>query len=49
MYNLDLKKRTATAKYYAGSGWASAGQQYADSVMSKATKFQADLDTLNGT
>ena len=25
-----------------------AGQQYADSVMSKASKFQADIDTLNG-
>ena len=41
-------EHTAAAKYYAGSGWASAGQQYADSVMSKATKFQADIDTLNG-
>ena len=41
-------EHTAAAKYYAGSGWASAGQQYADSVMTKATKFQTDIDTLNG-
>lgn len=41
-------EHTAAAKYYAGSGWASAGQQYADSVMSKSVKFQADIDTLNG-
>lgn len=41
-------EHTAAAKYYAGSGWASAGQGYADSVMSKASTFQRNIDTLNG-
>ncbi|MDB5189374.1 MAG: hypothetical protein JWL82_331 [Parcubacteria group bacterium] len=41
-------EHTAAAKYYAGSNWASAGQVYANSVMSKADTFQKDIDTLNG-
>ena len=41
-------EHTAAAKYYAGSGWASAGQGYADSVMDKASTFQRNIDTLNG-
>lgn len=36
----------AAATYYAGSGWATRGQTYANSVMGKATKFQADIDFL---
>jgi len=41
-------EHTAAAKYYAGGNWASAGQVYANSVMAKAAKFQADIDTLEG-
>lgn len=41
-------EHTAAAKYYAGSGWASYGQSYADSVMSYAAQYQADIDTLGG-
>jgi membrane-bound lytic murein transglycosylase B len=41
-------EHTAAAKYYAGGNWASAGQVYAGSVMSKAAAFQADIDTLEG-
>lgn len=40
-------EHTAAARYYAGGNWASAGQSYANSVMDKAAKFQADIDTLN--
>lgn len=36
----------AAATYYAGSGWATRGQGYANSVMAKATKFQSDIDFL---
>jgi len=36
----------AAAQYYAGSGWATRGQVYANSVMGKATKFQQDIDFL---
>lgn len=36
----------AAATYYAGSGWATRGQGYANSVMAKATKFQQDIDFL---
>ncbi|MBY0111061.1 lytic murein transglycosylase [Patescibacteria group bacterium] len=36
----------AAATYYAGSGWATRGQTYANSVMAKATKFQEDIDFL---
>lgn len=41
-------EHTAAAKYYAGGNWAVAGQGYANSVMEKARKFQADIDTLGG-
>lgn len=41
-------EHTAAAKYYAGGGWATAGQVYAGSVMAKAAAFQADIDTLEG-
>lgn len=41
-------EHTAAAKYYAGGAWASAGQPYANSVMSKAAQFQSDIDTLGG-
>lgn len=41
-------EHTAAAKYYAGSGWASYGQSYADSVMNYAAQFQSDIDTLGG-
>jgi len=36
----------AAATYYAGSGWATRGQGYANSVLAKATKFQQDIDFL---
>jgi len=36
----------AAAKYFAGGNWATAGQSYAASVMSKAAQFQEDIDTL---
>ncbi len=41
-------EHTSAAKYYAGGNWAVAGQGYANSVMDKATKFQKDIDILNG-
>ncbi len=42
-------EHTAAAKYYAGGGWASgAAQAYANSVMSYASDFQADIDTVSG-
>lgn len=41
-------EHTSAAKYYAGGNWAVAGQGYANSVMEKAKKFQADIDTING-
>ncbi len=41
-------EHTAAARYYAGGNWAVAGQGYANSVMEKARKFQADIDTLGG-
>jgi len=40
-------EHTAAARYFAGGNWASSGQTYANSVMAKAAKFQADIDTLN--
>lgn len=41
-----LAEHTAAAKYYAGSGWATRGQVYANSVMNKAANFQKDIDFL---
>ncbi len=42
-----LSEHTAAAKYYAGGNWASAGQSYGNSVMTKAAGFQKDIDFLN--
>lgn len=42
-----LAEHTAAAKYYAGGGWATAGQGYATSVMNKAANFQQQIDILN--
>lgn len=42
-----LAEHTAAAKYYAGGNWASSGQGYGNSVMSKAAAFQKDIDFLN--
>lgn len=39
-------EHTAAAKYYAGGGWATAGQSYANSVMSRATQIQSNIDFL---
>ncbi len=39
-------EHTAAAKYYAGGNWATSGQGYANSVMSKAAAFQKDIDFL---
>ena len=41
-------EHTAAAKYYAGGNWASAGQAYANSVMSFASDFEADIQTVSG-
>jgi peptidoglycan hydrolase CwlO-like protein len=38
---------TAAAKYYAGGGWATAGQTYADQVMGRVDKIQQNIDFLN--
>lgn len=43
-----LAEHTAAAKYYAGGNWASSGQGYGTSVMTKAAAFQKDIDILNG-
>jgi membrane-bound lytic murein transglycosylase B len=42
-----IAEHTAAAKYYAGGGWATAGQGYGNSVMSKAAAFQKDIDFLS--
>ena len=42
-----LAEHTAAARYYAGSNWATAGQNYANSVMSKAAAFQRDIDFIS--
>lgn len=36
----------SAAQYYAGGGWATRGQSYANQVMAKATAFQNDIDFL---
>lgn len=41
-------ERKAAAQYYAGSGWATRGLGYADSVLSKAEDFQSNIDFLKG-
>lgn len=43
-----IAEHTAAAKYYAGGNWATSGQGYGTSVMSKAAAFQADIDTISG-
>lgn len=42
-----LSEHTAAARYYAGGNWATSGQAYGNSVMSKAAAFQKDIDFLN--
>lgn len=42
-----LAEHTAAARYYAGGNWATSGQGYGTSVMSKAAAFQKDIDFLN--
>ena len=39
-----LAEHTAAARYYAGGNWATSGQGYGNSVMSKAAAFQKDID-----
>ncbi|HVW71938.1 MAG TPA: lytic murein transglycosylase [Candidatus Paceibacterota bacterium] len=39
-------EHTAAAKYYAGAGWATAGQTYADQVMAKVQGIQTNIDFL---
>ncbi|HVZ76284.1 MAG TPA: lytic murein transglycosylase [Candidatus Paceibacterota bacterium] len=39
-------ERTAAAKYYAGGAWATAGQTYANQVMSKVDSIQKNIDCL---
>lgn len=41
-------EHTAAAKYYAGGGWATRGQTYANQVMAKVTSIQQNIDFLNG-
>ncbi|MES2668179.1 MAG: lytic murein transglycosylase [Patescibacteria group bacterium] len=41
-----IAEHTAAAKYYAGGNWATSGQGYGTSVMSKAAAFQRDIDFL---
>lgn len=42
-----IAEHTAAARYYAGGNWATSGQGYGTSVMSKAAAFQRDIDFLN--
>lgn len=42
-----IAEHTAAARYYAGGNWATSGQGYGNSVMSKAAAFQRDIDFLN--
>lgn len=39
-------EHTAAAKYYAGGGWATAGQAYANQVMAKVASIQTNIDFL---
>ena len=41
-----IAEHTAAARYYAGGNWATSGQGYGTSVMSKAAAFQKDIDFL---
>ncbi|MFZ1075423.1 MAG: lytic murein transglycosylase [Minisyncoccia bacterium] len=40
-------EHTAAAKYYAGGAWATAGQSYANSVMSLTESIQSNIDFLS--
>lgn len=40
-------EHTAAAKYYAGGGWATLGQGYANSVMGHASRIQTNVDFLD--
>jgi len=40
-------EHTAAAKYYAGSAWRTAGNTYANQVMSRVTSIQKNIDFLN--
>lgn len=40
-------EHTAAAKYYAGGGWATLGQGYANSVMGHTTRIQTNIDFLD--
>jgi peptidoglycan hydrolase CwlO-like protein len=40
-------EHTAAAKYYAGGSWATAGQTYANQVMSKVTAIQQNIDFID--
>ncbi len=42
-----IGEHTSAARYYAGGNWATLGQGYANSVMTKAAKFQKDIDFLD--
>jgi len=42
-----IAEHTAAARYYAGGNWATSGQGYGNSVMSKAAAFQRDIDFLD--
>lgn len=42
-----ITEHTSAAKYYAGGNWATSGQVYANSVMSKAAAFQKDIDFIS--
>jgi len=39
-------EHTAAAKYYAGGGWATAGQAYGNQVMAKVASIQQNIDFL---
>ena len=42
-----IAEHTAAARYYAGGNWATSGQNYGNSVMTKAAAFQKDIDFLS--
>ena len=41
-----LRERCAAAKYYAGGNWYQYRFQYGESVVKRANKFRADIETL---
>ncbi len=40
-------EHTASAKYYAGGAWRTAGRVYANSVLALAERIQGDIDFLS--